>query len=263
MFPPKNASRSGLASVGKLVVGAACLAALSACATVTRGPNVDFNVVTEPAGAKVTTNLLTPDSRRDFARFERDGGMDAASFSPVYFGCEATPCSFEVSRRSEFDVTIERDGYHPVTVSVQSGFVTGNDQADIAGGFLVTPEAANAAIVASGIVITASGLIAASSAITYSSYLSSAAVAGLGIYTLGAGALAVGVDLASGSMLNLSPNPLILVMVPDDQAVPENTGRVIDDPDELLRLLDKQSVSNGPPTSDASDAAPETHELSF
>ena len=160
-------------------------------------------------------------------------------------------------------MTIERDGYHPVTVSVQSGFVTGNDQTDIAGGFLVTPEAANAAIVASGIVITASGLIAASSAITYSSYLSSAAVAGLGIYTLGAGALAVGVDLASGSMLNLSPNPLILVMVPDDQAVPENTGRVIDDPDELLRLLEKQSVSNGPPTSDESDAAPETHELSF
>ena len=69
MFPPKNASRSGLASVGKLVVGAACLAALSACATVTRGPNVDFNVVTEPAGATVTTNLLTPDSKREFCPF--------------------------------------------------------------------------------------------------------------------------------------------------------------------------------------------------
>lgn len=60
---------------------------VSGCATITRGTNDHFVVETDPVGASVTT-------------------------SNGHF-CTSTPCSIKMPRRSEFKVTIEKEGYKP------------------------------------------------------------------------------------------------------------------------------------------------------
>ena len=68
----------------KVIIVAACVA-LSGCATVTRGSNTTFTVETDPGGAAVKTSNQ--------------------------FACDATPCTFKMPRKSEFDVTITKAGY--------------------------------------------------------------------------------------------------------------------------------------------------------
>lgn len=81
-----------------VILGFACVA-LSACATVTRGTKSAFVVETTPSGAQV----------------ELSNGMS----------CNATPCSFEVSRKDKFVVMIEKEGYesgsYNITTQVSSG----------------------------------------------------------------------------------------------------------------------------------------------
>lgn len=75
----------------------------TACATVTRGTTDEFIVETSPPGAQVSTTNN--------------------------FSCDATPCTFEVSRKDEFDVTISKEGYetsvHSIVSEVSSGGTTG------------------------------------------------------------------------------------------------------------------------------------------
>ncbi|HEX3367214.1 translation initiation factor 2 [Phenylobacterium sp.] len=92
-----------------LVVAGLCLA-LGGCATVTRGSNDTWTVNTEPSGAAVkTTNQ---------------------------FFCEATPCTFKMPRKSEFDVTITKAGYKAWTGHV-THHVSGAGGAGMAGNVLV------------------------------------------------------------------------------------------------------------------------------
>lgn len=78
----------------KCVTITAALAALSlsACATVTRGPNTAFEVNSTPSGATVSTS---------------NGHQ-----------CPSTPCSIKMPRRSDFTVTVAKAGYRPATASV-------------------------------------------------------------------------------------------------------------------------------------------------
>lgn len=78
----------------KVVLGiAAAAAALSGCATITRGSHQAFTVESTPAGAQVTTSL----------------GLS----------CNATPCTFpRVERDSEFSVTVSKQGYQTWTGAV-------------------------------------------------------------------------------------------------------------------------------------------------
>lgn len=71
-----------LSSIAAL--GVACVA-MSACATVTRGKHDAWTVQSEPSGAAVKTS-------NDFH-------------------CEATPCTFTMERKAEFDVTVTKPGY--------------------------------------------------------------------------------------------------------------------------------------------------------
>ena len=67
--------------------------AAGGCATMARGMSQDFEVVTEPPGAKVETSLKK--------------------------GCEPTPCTIaKVSREAKFKVTITKPGYQTVTADV-------------------------------------------------------------------------------------------------------------------------------------------------
>nr|WP_070959240.1 hypothetical protein [Hyphomonas sp. Mor2] len=146
---------------------------VSGCATVLRGPNTDFNIVTEPPGAFVQTDLEIPKSKR--------------SNEDVY-SCQATPCSFEVSRRSNFTVSVALEDYHPDSIQVTSGFGKSGSGASAAG------------------------------AVT--------GAAGIGI-------LFLGVDLASGAMLDVRPNPLVLILIPDDQPLPVASETFIETEIEL------------------------------
>jgi hypothetical protein len=71
---------------------AAVAASSAACATVTRGSTEDFTVQSEPSGAAVKTTAGE--------------------------SCAATPCTFKMSRKAEFDVTVTKTGYKPATAHV-------------------------------------------------------------------------------------------------------------------------------------------------
>ncbi len=127
-----------------LVVGAS----LVGCATITRGTNEVMIIESDPVGAKV----------------EMSNGM----------GC-TTPCSLKMPRKSEFDVTISKDGYETIKTHVGNQ-VAGGGAAGMAGNVLL------------------------------------------------GGIIGAGVDAASGSMLELIPNPLTVKMAPVGNAgiAPEN-----------------------------------------
>ena len=83
---------------------------LGGCATVTRGTNDTWSVNTTPSGAAVkTTNQ---------------------------FFCEATPCTFKMPRKSDFDVTISKAGYKPWTGHV-THHIAGGGSAGMAGNVIL------------------------------------------------------------------------------------------------------------------------------
>ncbi|MBC7769133.1 MAG: PEGA domain-containing protein [Phycisphaerales bacterium] len=94
-----------------LILAAALIAPLAACATVTRGTTEAFVVESEPSGAAVLTST----------------GMS----------CEATPCTFaRVRRNAEFTVTISKPGYRTTTHTVTHQ-TAGGGAAGMAGNVLV------------------------------------------------------------------------------------------------------------------------------
>jgi len=92
-----------------LAAVAAVLSLQSGCASVTRGTKDTLVVETDPAGA--TVRLSTGETGR-------------------------TPTSFKLPRKKDLDVTIEKEGYEPVTVHVSSQ-VSGTGAAGMAGNVLV------------------------------------------------------------------------------------------------------------------------------
>jgi len=159
--------------------------ALSGCATVARGSNADFTVDTLPPGARVTTDLP--------AKGDHLAGR----------GCEPTPCSFEVSRKADFLLTISKDGYEPVEIGVVSRKHQESLNANFAGA-----SATGLAIGGGfGTAILTSG-IGSTFFTTGEAILAGAAVGG--IVTGGVGVVSLGVDAASGALLNPNPNPVFM-----------------------------------------------------
>jgi len=126
----------------RILILAAAGLALAGCATVTRGTNDTWSVNTSPTGAAVkTTNQ---------------------------FACDATPCTFKMPRKSEFDVTITKAGYKTWTGHV-THHVAGAGGAGMAGNVLL------------------------------------------------GGIIGAGVDVESGAMLDLVPNPLAVTLEKEEQ----------------------------------------------
>ncbi|MEL6858714.1 MAG: hypothetical protein AAFO74_10025 [Pseudomonadota bacterium] len=207
--------------LGALMAGVTLL--LPACATVIRGPNVAFEVATEPPGATVTTDLLTKESRR-----AKQADPDAPA---NYRGCSPTPCKFQVSRRAEFIATVTMPGYHPATVDVTSGFGSGGSAASATGAVLVAGSAYS----------TIYGLASFWPAVFQSS-ANAGAAAGATQAATGVGLLFLGVDVATGAMLNVRPNPMVLILVPEDEEKPENV--YIETEEELRELLEAPDASD-------------------
>ena len=86
------------------------LLSLGACATVTRGTTTTFSVETTPSKAQVKTN---------------NG-----------FACDATPCTFKMPRKAEFDVTVTKEGYKPWTGHV-THVISGQGSAGMAGNVIL------------------------------------------------------------------------------------------------------------------------------
>lgn len=84
---------------------------LAACATVVRGTTTRFHVSSEPPGAEVHAN---------------NGSS-----------CQATPCTFRLSRKDAFDVTVSKPGYVTQTVHVRSHAAGAGVAEMTAGNFLI------------------------------------------------------------------------------------------------------------------------------
>ncbi|MEL6414968.1 MAG: hypothetical protein AAFQ15_08525 [Pseudomonadota bacterium] len=219
------ANRPLISPLSKVLVIAITSLLLSGCATLIRGPNTEFKVITEPAGAAVQTDLKIP-------RWNQT--------EPEFYGCSKTPCSFEISRKSNFTVFVTLDGFHPAAIEIDSGFGRGGPRSSATG----TLAGATGAYVLSYSMI--SGAASALSAATTIGMSSSAASTGAGSAAAagaaGVGVFLLGVDLVSGAMLDLRPNPLVLILVPVDQPLPEQNAILIDDEQDLQSAL---AISSG------------------
>ena len=124
--------------------GLAAVVLLPACATITRGTNQDFVVESSPSQADVKLST----------------GQTCV-----------TPCTLRLKRKSQFTVTVSKEGYQTQEAKVH-GVVKGGGGAALAGNAIF------------------GGLIGA------------------------------GVDASNGSMMNLTPNPLKVALVPVGAAAP-------------------------------------------
>lgn len=217
----------------------AALVAVSGCATVVRGTKDKFVVITEPAGAVVTTDLMTPKSKKAFRAYEKQLDYLRAEFlvkpELEFFECDATPCDFKISRRSEFTVTIEKEGYHTATIEVTSGFgkkgrnVTAGGAAVTASGAYVVTYAVGTALIETLSAVVTLGTATSNAGV---SAAATGASAGLGLTM-------IGVDLMSGAMLDLRPNPLVVILVPLDQENPGEQSEIITSEEKVKELIAK------------------------
>jgi len=168
---------------------------LSGCATVARGTKDKMVIDTEPPGAVVTTDKELGSSKK--ARAKDD------SVLPHYYGCPATPCEFKVPRRAEFIMTISKAGYEDIELGIQSGLHKESLNANLAGS------------AASGIGLgLATGALAAGLSVSGGGIATGVAAASAGVATAGIAVVTIGVDAASGALLNLRPNPIFLTLPP-------------------------------------------------
>ena len=167
---------------------------LSGCATVARGTHTKMVVSTQPDAASVITDKETNSSKK--ARKKTEG------LEPVYYGCPATPCEFKVPRRSEFIMTITKNGFEDVEIGVDSGISKESLKANLAGG-VGTGAAAGLTV---GVLGTAFSVGAGASA---TAGITAAAAVALPIV-----AVSTIVDGTSGALLNVRPNPVVISLPP-------------------------------------------------
>lgn len=174
---------------------------LVSCATATRGSHTIFKVETVPAGARVVTDLKYEGNQDKY-----EGVQEGDT---IYYGCEATPCGIKLPRRSDFNVMVVKPGFQPKTYAV---FKERNKMA------ARKSESAGMGVMAGGVVLGGIAVAdAAASATVLSELFFPAAVAAPAMVVLAmpvAGA-ATGVDLATGALIDLRPNPLQMDMVPE------------------------------------------------
>ncbi len=179
---------------------------LGGCATVARGSNTKMVVDTQPQGAKVTTDLETKDSRR-----MRKSDPDRAA---IFYGCPATPCEFKMPRRSLFIMTIDHPDHDPIRVGVDHSLHKESLNANLAGS-AGTGAAVGVGVGALGASLASAGYISSGTA---------AAGAGMAMATVTAGVagISLGVDAATGALLNLNPNPVFIALPPKGTPIEED-----------------------------------------
>jgi hypothetical protein len=173
-----------------LILGLSSAVLLSACATVTRGPNADMVIDTEPPGATVTTDLP--------AKGKREAGR----------GCAPTPCDFEVPRKADFLMTISKPGFEPMEIGVISRGHKESLRANLTG------SGATGLTVGTGLGVALIGGGIGEAVFTTGEALALGATAG-GILAGGVGLVSLGVDATSGALKSPNPNPVFIEMAPE------------------------------------------------
>ena len=174
--------------------------ALASCATATRGSHTIFKVETVPTGAKVVTDLVYKGNPAKIA--------NAKEGETIYYGCEATPCGIKLPRRSDFNIMILKPGYQPATTAIIKE--RNNMQAQ-------KSEVAGAGVMATGVVLGGAAAASAAEASLISQFFFPPAAVGASVVIMAipiAGAV-TGVDLATGALIDLRPNPLQLELKPE------------------------------------------------
>lgn len=201
------------------IIAALCSAFwITSCTTVVKGFNEEFRVETIPAGAAVTSTLTS-------------GARHTAN------GCEPTPCAFTISRKANFVARIEKPGYHTVRVVVRnSEFVRAEiDDQQLFADYMTDP-AFN---------ISDLGTIASIAAVNLNTNSSAAALLStifntteLSLAAFYAGPVVTSLDASTGSAQNLYPNPVKIVLIPDEIEVPKAYKlRTAGDDDRVLSSL--------------------------
>ena len=179
---------------------------LTGCATVSRGTKDKMVIDTEPTGAAIMTDKELPKSK---AARKKKPALEAK-----YYGCPATPCEFKIPRRSEFIMTISRAGYEDVEIGVDYGLHKESLNANLAG----------SAATGLGLGLAAGAFVAGLAGT--GGIAVSAAAASAGIATLGIGAVSIGVDAATGAMMNVRPNPVFITLPPKGTEFTPHPGAI-------------------------------------
>lgn len=177
---------------------------LSGCATLARGTNDKMVIDTEPPGAVVLTDKELPKSK--------SARKNNPSLQATYYGCPATPCEFKLPRRSEFIMTISKQGYEDIEIGVDYSLHKESLNANLAG----------SAATGAGLGL-ATGALAAGIMGTGGVAIGSAAAAA-SVATLGIGAVALGIDGATGAMMNIRPNPIFITLPPEGTSFEPHPG---------------------------------------
>ena len=177
---------------------------ISGCATVARGTNDKMVIDTEPPAAIVTTDKELPKSKS--AR-KKDPGLN-----PQYYGCPATPCEFKLPRRSEFIMTISKEGFEDVEIGVDYGLHKESLNANLAG----------SAVTGVGIGLATGTVVAG--LMGSGGVAMGAAAATAGVMTAGIGAVSIGIDGATGAMMNVRPNPIFINLPPEGTVFEPHPG---------------------------------------
>lgn len=170
------------------------LISLSACATVSKGTHERVRFETTPPGARVVTEVETPASQS-----ARKRNPDKPK---EFFSCEPTPCEIKLSRRTNTVATLTYPNMEPLEFAITSGASARNLAPNVTGG-------AATGVAAGGLGVAISTGFGASTAASLAAVAGPAAIIAVGV----GGSMAL-VDLASGAGLQLSPNPLVVTMVP-------------------------------------------------
>ena len=208
---------------------------MTGCATVNRGADDHFRIDTVPQGAKITTDIETPQSLRNRRK--------NAKLPPEYYGCNPTPCAIQLSRLSEFTFIAEHEGYEPVEMYVSSsnkrGSLTANTAASIAttAGTVAVSAATTSTVLAATTGVAGGYLAGTGASFTFGlvpieTAISAGFAAGASVApstaSLLAGAVPPALAVTGGMMLidagtgankNLYPNPVVLELAPKGSQV--------------------------------------------
>ena len=154
----------------------------SGCATATRGTHEMVKINSEPAGARVVSDIPNKNQKNNI-----NG----------YIGCEPTPCGINISRRAAPVLTIEKDGYESIKFKI------------------VSSNATSSTSVATGAIVAGtqegSHVIAGSPELLKRIPVGGAIIFG-GLMSAGGGLI---LDAATGAGRSLSPNPVTAFLTPD------------------------------------------------
>ncbi len=207
-----------------ILLGSCLLLLLGGCATAARGSQTYFVVETLPVGAQVHTDKQQP-----------------SGTATDFYGCAATPCKISMSRRSQFNVMITKDGYAPFFYVVQKrqhkelkkdkeareAFRL-DTNGDIMSGEELSQNAGLISIADNPSLAAATGTALGA---WYTGEIVSFMAAGGAVTAPGAVILAgpalmtgYGIDLTSGALIDLTPNPMIVRLAPEEST--EETQRL-------------------------------------